>query len=569
MRYSEGIKKYHEDTKKRIFDEIIAAVEAENSADISHTDSVIATADQEKEGITMKNTNEGARIRSSRGSVIAAACAVLVIGGGVFAVNKMSGEVDVTPPGSVGTSLTTDGEDNNVEEIAIPDVLGLDGEAAYDELTAAGFDVLWRTTYNETVEAGLVAYTEPAVTEMAPVGSRVTMYVSEGALEIPDGWWEGIEPAFAEMVDNADFIGEVQIINSMKETIDGVEYIDYFCAMHDDDGNSGTVFKYTGEGEFPNRLSIMQRAQDGVKTLQPGDKVLVMAQNGVQSESGGFSLELSETNAVFRLDKELECYVNVNSGSDEFLKGLYESSLESYYKNRLHEATQVGGENDISGLTNWCEYNDIKWDVVEEPNDPWNNFEKGDVVSIEWYLNDGVIITVCNGEKSERVPEQTVDTTGKGKILEGFEGYNIELSEVYCYSETGVSVIFSISHSDGTPFPEDYLAKFYHQYVGFSYGDLEPLMASVNANRATNGGVWMDEDNIHINISCMADGSDGDDGAYVKVLQRLDGPAKKTNDSNEVTMQITEFIEGDNVVSTGLYEVTFEVNNPFAPIECE
>jgi hypothetical protein len=100
MRYSEAVKRHKFETKQRIFNSIMEAAEKEKSAARSaYAQNIkIDTAGRvKKEAITMsvsRSNSEINEVRSRKGGVIAAACAVLVIGGGV-AMFANSGSIDV------------------------------------------------------------------------------------------------------------------------------------------------------------------------------------------------------------------------------------------------------------------------------------------------------------------------------------------------------------------------------------------------------------------------------------------------------------------------------------------
>lgn len=634
MRYSEGVKRYHEDTKKRIFDEIIAAVEAEKTADISLTDNTAAViAEQEKEGITMNNTNntnERAKITSSKGRIIAAACAVLVVGG-VFAVNYKSGKVDVTPPGSENTSYTTGDEDGYADEITVPDVTGLDGEAAYDKLTAAGFEVMWKSTYDETVAPDTVAYTVPAANEKAAPGSVVTMYVSRGALDSGDGRWDGIDPAFAALVENADFVGEVRIVGSDRISIDGVGYMEYHAVRHED-GRSGTVFKSTFEGELPDMINILQPVESDTVFLPEGYQVFVIANEMYRESSSELSFVLPENTAAFQFDLENKYYANIGDPQEDILGGLYERSLDTYYKNILTDTTDEG---DISALENWCLYNGIEYKVVmlcgEEADRVlvrmnWFDQEDFDGLLIEMggektdltirlpmpegligsYLvevngNEGLVYsTYFDGREISEVSyldlpisrrgkepltvKITSEVTGKsviyaaldvdyekgtaevkgelnkeglleitpvedesisveisdkGGLIEGFEGYNIEQSEVYYSSVTGISIVFSISKADGTPFPEDYLENNSLELI---YGDLNPFMSAVQADELNIGQSRLSEDRKSVKVA-------------MSTAHAVD--PSKIDTGKDIPIQVNSIVENGAVVAEGLYEANF------------
>ncbi|WP_294481439.1 hypothetical protein [uncultured Ruminococcus sp.] len=93
MRYSDVAEKYYKDTKKRILENVLAA--ENNSSERSRTITIgeksnIENIENEEINIMTNNrmTNNGAKIRNSKG-IIAAACAVVVMGSGVFALNSM------------------------------------------------------------------------------------------------------------------------------------------------------------------------------------------------------------------------------------------------------------------------------------------------------------------------------------------------------------------------------------------------------------------------------------------------------------------------------------------------
>lgn len=596
MRYSEGVKRYYEDTKKRIFDEVIAAAEAEKTAEISQADDIAVIIDEKKEGITMKNTNTlntntEARIRSNRGGIVAAACALLAVGVGAFAVNHMSVRPNVDP-GAKGTAVTTDAED---------------------------------TANNET-------------DENKEQGQSTDIDTLGGV------WWEGVDPAFAELIDTADLVCEVQIVGYQEETVDGVDYIEYFCSLtREENGSHGTVFKYTGEDELPDSFSLMQRLDGSGQLFGELDCPLVIAKNGAQDQSGDLSFELSSTEGAFHFEGGLARYVTFGD-DDRYVDGdytfnSYECEIDSYYKTLLHNC------GDIDVITNWCDFHFIDWEIRETPCEYEGDFRKGDLMSIEWF-NDGVtvVIDVCSGEAVNADAGETdislplpdgllgsylveeiynedvlyaayfdgremteldlpmlrvgddpltvqitsevtgksvtyatlvveyekgtfeiigdlnmeglleitpvedtsigVETSDKGGLIEGFEGYAIETSEVDYSSVTGISVVFSVSKADGTPFPEDYLDNNSLELI---YGDLIPFMSAVQADELNVGQCRLGEDGMCVEVA-------------MSTAHAVD-PSEIDMD-NEITIRVNSIVENGEVVAEGLFETTFSfVNN--------
>lgn len=65
----------------------------------------------------------------------------------------------------------------------IPDMNGSESEVAQSELKAAGFTVVLRTMFDDSVAEGLVIKTEPAAGKEYPVGGSVTVFVSKGPVD--------------------------------------------------------------------------------------------------------------------------------------------------------------------------------------------------------------------------------------------------------------------------------------------------------------------------------------------------------------------------------------------------
>ena len=88
----------------------------------------------------------------------------------------------------------------------IPDMNGSESEVAQSELKAAGFTVVLRTMFDDSVAEGLVIKTEPAAGKEYPVGGSVTVFVSKGPVDtkvkVPDVVGMTKEKAIAALKEN-------------------------------------------------------------------------------------------------------------------------------------------------------------------------------------------------------------------------------------------------------------------------------------------------------------------------------------------------------------------------------
>ena len=509
MRCSDGVKRYNEERKKILFDEIIAAAERDNSADISHRNNNYAIIRDNKQEDSKMNekTNSNARIKSSRGGLIAAACAVLVVGGGIFAVNHMNGNNGITA-GSSGTGYTTDAEDKTSEDSKADDSKPDDSRAETEDdfIDLNDGDEYWRSE------------------------------ASEDAIRLVDG---------------SDFIGDVQIVNILEENIDGVDYYDYICSLTDDNGNGGLIYKYRGS-EVLSRFSIMQKKPEsedfyGSEDLRPkiGDKWLVMAKNGVQSASGGLSFELTEDTTMFKWNSETCMYTNIEKpghmvGENEpgiynnYENGLYEHDVDDYYKSMLGLMSYGNG---IDVINKWCAFNNVELRIEEMLN---SDQEKGEIAGIDWagYPKEdgfnGVVVMIGDGSardengdygdidsgEIEELPANIIELNvhDGGETIEEFEDYNIKLGGLsYDSANCIYYATFDITKKDGTVFTETELDR---SPIDLVYGDLKPYMDSLGASKVQMSYAWIYDDATTAEITLSAE-IDGDpaftEGAEIEI----------------------------------------------------
>ena len=116
MRYSDVAEKYYKETKNRILENVLAA--EENSGERSRVITIGEKNNIEKTENEERNimTNNSAKIRSNKG-MIAAACAVFIMGSGIFAMNSLKAAndsgVSSRPDNMRETLVTTADEDTS------------------------------------------------------------------------------------------------------------------------------------------------------------------------------------------------------------------------------------------------------------------------------------------------------------------------------------------------------------------------------------------------------------------------------------------------------------------------
>ena len=535
MRYSDGVKKYNEETKKRLFDEIIAAAEKEMAAEISLDDNdTTTTGDDRKEEITMRRTEDRAMIRSSKGGIIAAACALVVVGSGLAAANHMSGSNDIRPA-SAGSSMTTDAED--IEYSDDSDAEEADGDAE-----------------------GKIVEKEKKDTDKKDAEDKKKDNDDDRSID-EDYWRMDATEDEIRLVDGSDFIGDVQIVNIMKEEIDGKNYVAYYCSLTDENNNGGLIYKYTGS-EVLSRICILQE-DPGSDIILPkvGDKIFVMAKNGVKSTSGGYSLELTEDGTIYKWNNDIDKYVNVFKPGHfigeneegiygEYVNGLYEHEVDEYYKSMI--VTMTNGD-DSTTVENWCKFNNeaIRKVMVSGQDHP-----KGTLLFYRWFgyceddpsfngitleYSDGTSYTgTYDGGHAENTDENTNDSREENKpenkteertdnktenkpavndLPAGyielnvectekteteFDDYNIGLGRLY-YDTIGSDyyVVFSLTKKDGSVFTQ---AELDEAPIDLVYGDLEPYFHAINPNELSMGFAKISENDPTVaEISLMAE----------------------------------------------------------------
>lgn len=150
MRFSDGVNKYHNDKKESILNSVL------NSAQ------PLPSNEKDREGIIMstnKSNTGAAMVKSSKSGIIAAACAILMIGAVTFfATRNNDGSTDIkTSPGAqpIASSVTDDNsKPNDSSETSAPDAPIVD-DGAYPTASPAA---VIAPDDRGTIESGFEGY---------------------------------------------------------------------------------------------------------------------------------------------------------------------------------------------------------------------------------------------------------------------------------------------------------------------------------------------------------------------------------------------------------------------------
>lgn len=120
--------------------------------------------------------------------------------------------------------------------ITVPDMTNKTEEIARSELTSAGFNAVFRYSYDDNVAEGLVIKTEPAAGEQYPEGADILVFISRGEMEtqvkVPNVVGLTEEKALAKLTENK-LTGKVQEVQHegdkgkvVSQSINDGEYVD-------------------------------------------------------------------------------------------------------------------------------------------------------------------------------------------------------------------------------------------------------------------------------------------------------------------------------------------------------
>lgn len=426
MRYSDGVAKYSEEKKKNILNAVIGSDNAVSSA-------------ENREEITM-TTNGQARIKGKKSGLIAAACAALIIGGGSAAYLSMKTpekEVRTTPAASAPQEKLSEDKQSS-QPMAFMDMV---------ENTDAIF--------------------EGEITE-----------IKVGALT-PDGM---VFDASKKDVENADSITKTDSFGN------------YFqCTVK----MNGIAFVYSDEEvDIPDEITFIMPVdsenskfdnngeESSTVGMKVGDRDLFFLRH---SELSSVEWEPTTVNSVFEYDNSTHSYKN------DIEEGAYEDEITDYMLNYFsYEEKEF--------VTSWADYH-------EEPYTTrfgFGNVAPGCVISVE-YADDHYDIIVQQEEPGQELEEEPAETEGseneaplgqelktddQGRIIEGFEGLDIKISELWYVPEQNIyGAAIDVKNTDGTPLSwgDDSSA------MTMVYDDLTPFMEATDADSVTMLGGWAKE----------------------------------------------------------------------------
>lgn len=329
MRISDGINKYHEDTKNRIFENIMASAASEEAQGYS------SPTDKREIGsgnITSTAANSKAVVkRDWTGLIAIAACAVLAVG--------------------VGTVMTK----------------GMSPQPGYVNGTAA----------DETESS------DGAVTQ------AVTAQVSgPDEKRDPDPYYEN-GMTFGDLLEQSDEVVELSIqecklvkiksdqgnVRSAKEKY----YAEYTAVYEYDIDRSGMIFKSGGSGAAKmsgttKYFQYLGEADDemdtNLLTANIGDKVLVFVKNRAsEGEPGIDSGRLLTTgDSIFKFNIANHRYENIAS------PGKYEDEVNGFVHDAMLNVTPAA-------VGRWAAYHRMSLVTVEETND---TVPSGHIIDLEW-----------------------------------------------------------------------------------------------------------------------------------------------------------------------------------------
>ena len=430
MRFSDGVNRYHNEKKESILNSVLDSAQSgpSNSKD--------------REGIIM-TTNENnigaAKVKTKKSGIIAAACAVLVLGGGLTFYAMQGGgkaEIKTSPMAQPGVSSAADDEDSKTD----------DSSKALEPDAPVSGNSEYLTTY-------------PAVV-MEPSDKGTIVEGFEGYdIEVKyllEDLWKGID-SYAQ--------------HSYGMVID-VTAKDGYELPWADEGTTkyshfGDVWIDSGHTEFFSLTSADAIVTYGYKTVnEDGEEVLRF-------------IVAAEVPDDYKLDKDTEIPFNVNI--------VYWGVGDVFKTEGSFTATETFDEARTLDTALEIPYEIITDEPIEELSAADSETEETAVTTATETEAD----VDENGDVEEPdIPSADMGiglvTNDSGRITEGFEGLDIEVSELWYVPEEDIyGVAFNVRKTDGSP-----LDWTFEDAPYFIYGDLEPFMQAANAESVDMTGGW-------------------------------------------------------------------------------
>lgn len=479
MRYSDAAEKYYNDTKKRIFENVIAAAENGDDRPDCTTEKIV----HKKEHITMSRTEnkEKYEIRRNKGAIAAAVCAVMILGGGGIALNKMNTDTDTQKPATAAE-----------QQVIVEDP----GPAEPDTAPAA-------ESY-QTFEEYINSY---------------------------------------DLIADCDFVEDGIFVQTGDEMIpikdvEGGEYDRNRVFLKYVIRPSGTVFKGSAAVDRPYEefLSLYIGDEDpaAITDEEIGpfagyDKCLYMADFDDQGH----------------IVKSAEYFYDNSIGAHRYsyICSLSGAMLTTPWQNRYdNEVTQYVLDSfkgrDLLDFQGWIADHGLEHAEKEEYSD---TVEKGKVIGVEWSSNEygGMYLAkISKGnlpEEDEKpddaqknADEKTDDSDGKsaqteqdgeeqiikelevfdkGRVTEGFDGYEIEIGRIGVTNKNNIQLFIKVTEKGNAA---SYDPSTVRDAI---YNDLEPIMSLMGAKEIDLSCVYND----------VSDPANRDDLVYSFTLSSVGG----------------------------------------------
>ena len=184
---------------------------------------------------------------------------------------------------------------------------------------------------------------------------------------------------------------------------------------------------------------------------------------------------------------------------------------------------------DFDFIKNWCAYNGEGYKEVTVSNQYF--VEKGAVASISYFSYgdefdwfDGIVVEISDGTHEDQLVDEgdeydsedsdefelsyELNVYDRGQVIEGFDGYDMELTNlIYDPEAQRYLIIISVRNKDGSEFVNDRYVMS-EDMMDFVYGDVTPLMDATHAVEFQSGYSWInyeDTNEMRVQCACVSD----------------------------------------------------------------
>jgi hypothetical protein len=494
MRYSEAVKRHKLETKQRILNSILEAAEKEKNASPSADNRGYRYGTEKKETIkketiTMKSTQIN-EVRGKKGGVIAAACAILMIGGGLA---------------TLGNSTSIDTYDIKNSPVSSSSAPTETSSAA--EQTAANTE---KTAVKKEEQAVIITETSSAAEEAAPVNEikpiETTVSEPETTTTIPEKAAAAVSRAasFNELFASSDTV--------LLGTVSSAEpqYIEM------SDGSTRYVIRYTLTGDFfvynivsgelheyysGEKAEIFQYADEGTAPqFKTGETAMFMAaETGMTGADYAYT---ADPNGAFSYsDHQLYSVSGGNAGiaSDMFdymldviLPGKDSSSVTSWIISLGGSVSETVVQRD-----DLPSYNTVAVNRLEQ----YNAFE----LVVNHNAKSDKIRDLENGNGFDITPDDGIIS----EKLSGFDNVDIELKAIAYYpGTTYLSLYLEATPKAGFKFKPDVVYNLKHDFATSGLNEISVAL-NADATMITEGYYNAYNDSISFEIAFDQAGNEG------------------------------------------------------------